>query len=68
MTDMEFNIYWGLCLVVMGGFMVWFGILTLKQRKADRQRVQEADDRKRRKALWDANVKEYADLFEGSKK
>jgi hypothetical protein len=65
MIDTEFYMFWGSCLAVMGGFMAWFGILTLKQRKADRQRVQEAEDRKRRKALWDANVKEYADLFEG---
>ena len=65
MIDTEFYMFWGLCLVVMGGFMACMGVLTLKQRKADRQRVQEAEDRKRRKALWDANVSEYAELFEG---
>lgn len=62
MTDMEFDIYWGLCLAFMVAFGIWMGILNLKQKKADRKREQEAE---RRKALWDSNVKEYADLFEG---
>ena len=66
MIDTEFYLFWGLCLAVMGIFMALMGILTLKQRKADRERVREAEERKRRKALWDSNVKEYADLFEGS--
>ena len=73
MIDTEFYLFWGLCLAVMGIFMAWMGILTLKQRKADRQREQEAEERRmkalarrERKALWDANASEYADLFEGS--
>ena len=66
MIDTEFYLFWGLCLAVMVVFFAWFGILELKQRKADRQRDREAEERKRRKALWDANAREYADLFEGS--
>lgn len=62
MIDTEFYMFWGLCLAVMGGFFVWLGILDLKQKKADKQRAREAEERKRRKALWDANMKEVEKL------
>jgi hypothetical protein len=70
---MEFYLFWGLCLAVMVGFGVICGIFELKQRKADRQRKQEAEERRlkylekrEKKVLWESNAREYADLFEGS--
>lgn len=73
MIDTEFYLFWGLCLVVMVGFGGVIGILELRQRKANRQRVQEAEERRlkylekrEKKVLWESNAREYADLFEGS--
>ena len=78
MTNTEFLMYWGACLATMVGFAIWMGVLTMKQKKADRQRAQESEMRmetylkaQAQKKLWDSNFAESEKLFEkkgGAKK
>lgn len=71
MTDFEFTLFWGLCLVAMVIFMAFIGILELKHRKKERERDAEANElrrvyekRKADKKRWEQNMIESEKLFE----
>ena len=70
MTDLEFNLFWGLCLVAMVGFMTFIGVLEFKHRKKERERDAKANELRRayekrqaNKKLWEQNMVESEKLF-----
>ena len=75
MTDFEFYVFWGLCLVEMVIFMAFIGILEFKHRKKEREKIAEADELRRayekrqaNKKRWEQNMVESEKLFEGASK
>ena len=72
MTDFEFKLFWGLCLLAMVVFMALIGVLELKHQKREREREAEADELRRAyekrqadKKRWEQNMAESEKLFEG---
>jgi Tfp pilus assembly protein PilO len=72
MTDFEFSLFWGLCLLAMVVFMAFIGYLEVKQRKKDRERDAKANELRRAyekrqadKKRWEQNMAESEKLFEG---
>jgi Na+-transporting methylmalonyl-CoA/oxaloacetate decarboxylase gamma subunit len=72
MTDFEFKLFWGLCLLALVVFMSFIGALELNHRKKERERNAEADKlrqaykkRQANKKRWEQNMVESEKLFEG---
>ena len=72
MTDFEFTLFWGLCLLAMVIFMAFIGVLELKHRKKERVREAKANELRRAyekrqadKKRWEQNMVESEKLFEG---
>lgn len=75
MTDFEFTLFWGLCLMATIVFMAFIGVLELKHRKKEREREAEANEFRRayeqrlaNKKRWEQNMVESEKLFEGASK
>jgi hypothetical protein len=63
MTDMEFYMFWGLCLAVMVGFGISMGILDIKQKKRQRKQREKERLEADRIRRWNSGVEAAKDLW-----
>ena len=64
MTDMEFYMFWGLCLAVMVGFGICMGILDIKQKKRQRKQREKERLEADRIRRWNSGVEAARGLWE----